>query len=102
MVRRLRSEASAERWGTAHEDFSGNPAARQAMDLSNNRRGRELTWAQRTTSRVLFWARTRLPQDTRIAADLRSELAAGGLVEIEPQGGVRDPHAGTLVPTRAP
>jgi hypothetical protein len=102
MVRRLRSERAAARWGTAHEEWQGNPAARKAMDLFNNARGRELTWARRTRSRVLFWTRTRLPDDGAIASMLRAELAAGGLVEIEAQGGVRDPHQGTLVPTRTP
>lgn len=100
MVRRLRSERAAERWGNAHEELPGNPAVRKAMDLFNNARGRELAWAQRTTSRVLFWKRTRLPSDDVLAQGVRADLAAGGLREIQEQGGVRDPDAGALVPTR--
>lgn len=102
MVRRLRSERAAERWGTAHEEFAGNPVVRKAMDLFNNARGRELAWSQRTTRRVLFWNRVRLPGDDVIAQSVRADLAAGGLREIQPQGGVRDPAAGTLVPTQTP
>ena len=34
-----------ERFGNAHENFSGNPALERAMDLNNNRVGREISAA---------------------------------------------------------
>lgn len=102
MTRRLESVAAAERWGSAHEDFPGNPAARRAMDLENNRRGREAVWSARTTSGPWWWRRTRFPDEAAIGATLRGLVGSGGLVMIEEVGGQRDPDRGRLVPTRAP
>ena len=42
MTRRMRSASSAEMFGTAHEQFSGNPLCEQQMDLHNNDVGRQV------------------------------------------------------------
>lgn len=101
MTRRLRSQRSAERWGTAHEQIPNNPAARMAMDLSNNQTGRATVWSMRTRNGP-WWRRTRFPSDDQIATRLRAEIAGGGLVMIEEVGGQRDPQGGALVPTTTP
>ncbi len=102
MTRRLGSITAAKRWGDAHESDPANPPARRAMDLENNRRGREMTWARRTTSGPWWWRRTSMPGDADIATMLGDAVDAGGLVMIDEVNGQRDPHAGTLVPTRRP
>lgn len=101
MTARLRSKEAAKRWGDAHEEVPGNPAARKAMDLQNNEAGRGLAWSTRVAGRGLF-ARDRFAGDDGLEALVRQALAQGGLVEIEAVGGVRDPLAGRLVPTRQP
>lgn len=101
MVRRLRSREAAARWGTAHEQVPGNPAARKAMDLFNNERGRELTWARRSSSGP-WWARTQLPDDAALRGVMLDALRAGDLRVIEEVGGQRDPRNGRLVPSTAP
>lgn len=102
MTRRLKSEDAAERWGNAHEEFPGNPAARKAMDLSNNQTGRQITWAARRTSGPWWRRQTAFPDDTATGTTLRTMLGNGQLVMVEEVGGARDPQNGQLVPTTAP
>lgn len=102
MTRRLASKDAAARWGTAHEELPNNPAQRKAMDLFNNERGRELTWAQRTTSGSWLFRRTVLPGDDALRARMLDALRAGELRVIEEVAGVRDPQGGRLVPSYVP
>jgi hypothetical protein len=102
MTRRLKSEHSAERWGNAHEEFPGNPAARKAMDLSNNQTGRQVTWTARASSGPWWWRRTTFPDDAATGNTLRTMLGNGQLVMVEEVGGSRDPDNGRLVPTTTP
>ncbi|MGE0712595.1 MAG: hypothetical protein AB7N76_33345 [Planctomycetota bacterium] len=99
MVRRLESVAAAKRWADAHEDVPQNPAARRQMDLTNNERGRDRTWARRTTNGP-WWNRTQFPSDDEVARDMEQAVRNGELVMIEEQNGRRDPQSGALVPTR--
>lgn len=102
MVRRLGSRESAERWATAHEDVPNNPPVREAMDLFNNAQGREVAWSRRTTKRVLWWQRSRFPDDPALRGAVLDALRNGDLRVIEEVGGQRDPHNGRLVPSTAP
>ncbi len=102
MTRRLKSKSAAERWGNAHEEVPGNPASRKAMDLSNNRTGRDLVWAARTQSGPWWWRRTRFPGDPEIARTMQDAVNQGGLKMVEVVGGQRDPQNGALVPTTTP
>lgn len=101
MTRRLRSKRAAERWGDAHEAVPNNPAARRAMDLANNRFGREVAWAMRTGGGA-WWRRATFPSDPQLASRLRAAVDRGELVMLELVGGQRDPHVGPQVPTRTP
>jgi hypothetical protein len=100
MTRRLKSTRAAERWGNAHEEIPNNPPQRKAMDLANNRTGRERTWAKRQVGGPWWWQTTQLPDDGAIAADIEAAVTGGDLLMIEEVGGQRDPHAGALVPTQ--
>lgn len=102
MTRALGSRSAAERWGTAHESDPTNPPARRAMDLFNNHEGRERTWAAGTPRRTWLGTRVTLPDEGAIEGICREALRTGGLREIEPLNGARDPHAGRLVPTFVP
>lgn len=101
MTSRLRSREAAARWANAHEAKPNNPPVSEAMDLANNRTARELTWAARTPGRA-WWRRTRFPDDAWVVTRMQRAVDGGELLMIEEQGGVRDPQAGRLVPTRAP
>jgi hypothetical protein len=100
MTSRLKSLRSAERWGNAHEEIQQNPAVRKQMDLTNNRRGRDRAWARRTTSGPWWWRSTSFPSDGEIANDVERGVRGGDFVMVEAVNGQRDPHAGSLVPTR--
>lgn len=102
MVRRLASREAAARWATAHEDLPNNPAQRRAMDLFNNERGRELAWAQRTTSGWWIFQRASFPGDDALRARMLDATRAGELRVIEEVAGVRDPQSGRLVPSYVP
>lgn len=102
MTASLKSRRAAKRWGDAHETVPNNPAQRQAMDLSNNERGRQITWAQRRVSGPWWWRKTRMPSQGAIADRMQQAVNAGELVMIEEVGGRRDPQNGRHVPTRRP
>jgi hypothetical protein len=102
MTRRLASKDAAARWANAHEELPNNPAQRKAMDLFNNERGRELAWAQRTTTGSWIFRRTVLPGDDALKARMLDALRAGELRVIEEVAGQRDPQSGRLVPSYVP
>ncbi|MCW8141754.1 MAG: hypothetical protein KIT58_22845 [Planctomycetota bacterium] len=102
MVRRLGSREAAERWGTAHESDPANPAARKAMDLFNNERGREAAWTRRQVSGPLWARRTSFPDDGALGGVVMDDLRRGDLRVIEEVGGRRDPQRGRLVPSYIP
>lgn len=102
MTASLESEAAARRWGDAHEDVPNNPAQREAMDLNNNERGRQIVWSQRQVSGP-WWSRSKsFPSEAAIADRMQQAVNAGELRMIEVVGGARDPQNGRLVPTQRP
>lgn len=102
MTAALKSTKAAKRWGDAHEDVPGNPAQRQAMDLNNNERGRQIVWSQRQVSGPWWWRKERFPSEAAIADRMQQAVNAGELRMIEVVGGARDPQSGRLVPTQRP
>ena len=102
MTSALDSRDAAKRWADAHEAIPSNPAQRKAMDLGNNRSGRDATWGQRSVSGPWWRRKVTYPANTAIAATQKGAVETGRLVMIEAVNGVRDPHAGRLVPTTRP
>ena len=100
MTGELRSTRAAARWANAHEAAPGNPAARRAMDLFNNERGRRIADGAKVDRRVLWWTRATYPDDPELAVLVQDALDRGELRMIEERNGARDPHGGRLVPTR--
>jgi hypothetical protein len=102
MTTALDSREAAKRWADAHEEIPSNPARRKAMDLANNASGRDLTWARRTVSGPWWNRSVSVPSNDGVAAIMKDAVETGRLVMIEAVNGVRDPHAGRLVPTTRP
>jgi hypothetical protein len=102
MTSRLGSREAAARWGFAHEEVPNNPAQRKAMDLENNHRGRELAWAQMSTSGPWWNRKTVKPSDDDVAKLMLDAVEQGKLIMIEEVNGQRDPNNGKHVPTTKP